>query len=147
LIDLTQEAGHVGFFHYEFKGDGMSWTPGQCKLFGIDALPQAKLADWFARVAPGDRDRVELEFWTACALRRETVTIEYCVTRPDGSSRWLSSRLMLQYDTDGSAARYIGVTVDMTEQRKADRTRARLPSGHWRRARKPRRQAGPRTSS
>jgi signal transduction histidine kinase len=124
LIDLTQEAGHVGFFHYEFKGDDMSWTPGQCRLFDVDELPQATLADWFSRVAAGDRDRVELEFWTACALRRETVTIEYCFTRSDGSSRWLSSRLMLQYDPDGSAARFIGVTVDMTEQREADRARA-----------------------
>lgn len=123
---LAQEVGHVGFFHYLFDADRLSWTPGQCKLFGIEALPVGRLADWLGRVAGEDRERVEREFWTACALRREKETLNYGVRRPDGSLRWLSSRVMLQYDASGRAAQLVGVTLDVTDQVSTERERAQL---------------------
>jgi PAS domain S-box-containing protein len=126
LIALAQEAGHVGFFHYQFAFDQLAWTPGQFKLFGLDDGRAGGLADWFARIDAADRDRVEREFWTACALRRETETFEYCVTRPDGTARWLSSRVILRFDAQGSAEEMTGVTVDMTDQQEAERQRSLL---------------------
>jgi PAS domain S-box-containing protein len=126
LMALAQEAGHVGFFHYQFGPDQLAWTPGQFKLFGVESLGEGRLADWLSRVDTADRDRVEREFWTACALRREKETFEYCVTRPDGTARWLSSRVMLRFDRHGSADQMTGVTVDMTDQKEAERQRALL---------------------
>jgi signal transduction histidine kinase len=126
LMQLAQEAGHVGFFHYWFSTDALTWTPGQCKLFGIDTLPPGGLQLWYDRMDTADRDRVEREFWTACVLRREKETLEYCVAQPDGSSRWLSSRILLRYDGEGRAAQMIGVTVDMTDQKQSERERAQL---------------------
>jgi signal transduction histidine kinase len=126
LVELAQEAGRVGFFHYDFVSDRLSWTPGQCKLFGVAALRRGTLQDWFSRVAPEDRDRVEREFWTACALLREKETLQYCVMRPDGSSHWFSSRIVLRYDACDRAVEMTGVTVDMSEERRAERERAQL---------------------
>ena len=126
LMDLAQEAGHVGFLHYQFAGDRMAWTPGQCKLFGIAELDGSGLQAWFARIDENDRSRIEREFWTACALRRDKETLEYLVTRPDGSTHWLSSRVILNYDADGLAAQMIGVTVDMTEQQATEKARAQM---------------------
>jgi PAS domain S-box-containing protein len=126
LMEVAQEAGHVGFFHYEFNTDRLAWTPGQCKLFGIAQLPGEGLRQWFELIAAEDRNRVEREFWTACALRRDKETIEYCVTRPDATSRWLSSRLLLHYDAEGRAAQLTGMTLDMTEHRQLERERAQL---------------------
>ena len=126
LMELAQEAGHVGFFHYKFDTDRLAWTPGQCKLFGLEELREGGLRDWFDHIDAEDRDRVEREFWTACALRREKETLEYCVGRPDGNSHWLSSRVMLHYDVEGRASQMTGVTVDMTDQRERERERAQL---------------------
>jgi signal transduction histidine kinase len=126
LMELAQEAGHVGFFNYQFAAGRLAWTPGQCRLFGIDALPEGGLRRWYDRIDPADRDRVEREFWTACALRRDKATLEYCVLRADGSSRWLSSRITLRYDSEGRAEQMVGVTVDMTVQKQAERERVQL---------------------
>jgi PAS domain S-box-containing protein len=126
LMELAQEAGHVGFFHYQFAPDQLAWTPGQFRLFGIESLGVGRLQEWFSRIDEADRSRVEREFWTACALRREKETFEYCVTRPDGSSRWLSSRVMLRFDAQGHADQMTGVTVDMTDQKEGERQRAQL---------------------
>lgn len=126
LMELAQEAGHVGFFHYRPAADELVWTPGQCKLFGIEALQGSGIAQWFGRIEAGDRARVEREFWTACALRREKETLEYCAVQPDGRSRWLSSRILLQYDTAGGVVQVTGVTVDMSDHREAELQRAQL---------------------
>ncbi|MDQ6881759.1 MAG: ATP-binding protein, partial [Pseudomonadota bacterium] len=126
LMELAQEAGHVGFLHYQFAGDQLAWTPGQFKLFGIDSLGSGGLADWFRHIDGGDRERIEREFWTACALRREKETLEYLVVRPDGTSRWLSSRVMLRYDGEGRAHQMTGVTVDMSDHQEAERQRTLL---------------------
>jgi len=126
LVELAQEAGHVGFFHYDFGADSMSWTAGQCKLFGMAALGRGRLEDWFSRIDAEDRDRVEREFWTACALHREKETIQYCVKHPDGSSRWISSRIVLRYEASGHPQEMTGVSVDMSEERRAERERALL---------------------
>jgi signal transduction histidine kinase/CheY-like chemotaxis protein len=126
LMELAQEAGRVGFFHYDFAADRLAWTPGQCKLFGVTQLPDGALRNWFEHIAEQDRGRVEREFWTACALRREKETIEYCVPQAGGGERWLSSRLMLHYDADGRAAKLTGITVDMSEHRQLERERAQL---------------------
>ena len=126
LMELAQDAGNVGFFHYQFAADRLTWTPGQCKLFGLEELRDGGLRDWFDRIDSADRDRIEREFWTACALRREKETLEYCAGRPDGSARWLSSRIMLNYDAEGRALQMTGVTVDMTDQRERERERTQL---------------------
>jgi signal transduction histidine kinase len=126
LMELAQEAGHVGFFHYRFQEDQLVWTPGQCKLFGLEASDGSPLATWFDRIAEEDRTRVEREFWTACALRRDTATLEYGTLRPDGRRRWLSSRLLLRYGEDGVPRQMTGVTVDMSDQREAELQRAQL---------------------
>jgi signal transduction histidine kinase/CheY-like chemotaxis protein len=126
LMELAQEAGHVGFFHYEFASDRLAWSPGQCKLFGLTELQDGALRHWFERIDGDDRDRVEREFWTACALRREKETLEYCVPQQDGGERWLSSRLMLHYDAEGRASQMTGMTVDMSDQKKSELERAQL---------------------
>ena len=125
LMELAQEAGRVGFFHYDFAADRLAWTPGQCKLFDATPPPDAGLRHWFERIEAEDRDRVEREFWTACALRREKESIEYRVPRAGGGVRWLSSRLMLHY-TDDRAVQLTGITLDMTEHKQLELERARL---------------------
>lgn len=126
LIDLAQEAGRVGFFHYRFEADHLTWTPAHCQLFGIASLEPPHLARWFELMAPSEREANERDFWTACALRRQTQTLEYDVLRPGGDRRWLSSRVLLRYGPDGKPEQMTGFTVDMTDQREAELHRAEL---------------------
>ena len=127
IIDLAQETGHVGFMHHDFAQDRMLWSPGLCKLFCLTA-PEAAMPmrRWFDLIHPADRERVERELWSACALRHETQTIEYCVSGGEQSPRWLSSRLAFSFDDDGHAVQMTGVTVDMTDHREAELQRAEL---------------------
>ena len=131
LMDLAQEAGHVGFFHYRFDTGQLTWTPGQAKLFGIDApasLDPGSLDEWVRRIDPADRARVEATLRALLGAGGERETLEYRVLLAGGSARWLSSRVLLVSHA-GEPQRpqqMIGVTVDMTEQYEAERERAAL---------------------
>ena len=127
LVDLAQEAGHVGFFHYRFDEAALAWTAGQAMLFGIDERPLGgSLRDWGERIDPADRGRVEATLGELFEAQAEKATLEFRVTLPDGAARWLSSRVLMSYGPGGVPQQMIGITVDMTDQKEAERERAAL---------------------
>jgi signal transduction histidine kinase len=127
LIDLAQEAGHVGFFHYQFEHDMLSWSPGQAKLFGIDPQPnESTLSDWVRHINAQDRGRIEQTLRSMFAAAEERETLEYRVTLPNGETRWLSSRLLVIYAGDRQPRQLTGVSVDVTDEKQAQRERAAL---------------------
>jgi len=127
LIELAQEAGHVGFFHYRFDADALHWSPGQAKLFGIGLQQEdTSLGDWLRPIDTDDRARVEQTLQALFASRRERETLEYRVTPPGGPTRWLSSRVLVVYGPDRRPQQMIGVSVDVTDEKQAQRERAAL---------------------
>lgn len=112
----------VGFIDYRFATDSFTWRRGLRKLFGIELAPRGGIQEWYARIREADRARIERELWTACALRRPNVTLDYGVALASGRDRFLCSRISLAYCADGHPKRMLGVTVDVTD-RQLDSTR------------------------
>lgn len=125
LIELAQDAGHVGFFSYDFGSDVLTWSPGQARLFGL-AASTVSLAQWVQRLDADHRVHVEERLRRMVALQQERETLDYRITLADGTARWLSSRVVMRYAEGGRAQQMIGVTVDMTEQKEVERERASL---------------------
>jgi PAS domain S-box-containing protein len=127
LVDLAQEAGHVGFFHYHVGTDTASWTSGHAKLFGLRSKRvEGPLSEWIERIPPEDRPGVRQALARLLRQRAERLTLEFRVALPDGHTRWLSSRVLVTYAEDGRPLQAIGITVDMTEQQAAEQERAAL---------------------
>ena len=108
-MELAQEAGHVGFFHYQFAGDRLAWTPGQCKLFDATPLAGCGAAPLVRQHRAGRPRPRRARVLDRLRVRREKESIDYRVPHAD-DARWLSSRLMLHFDAEGRAAQMIGVT-------------------------------------
>lgn len=131
LVDLAQEAGHVGFFQYRFADDQLNWTEGQANLFGLGheaaaRRPDGGFRDWGRLIDPQDRERVEQTLRGVFERGQEKETVEYRVHLPDGGTRWVSSRVLVTYGPDGRPEQMVGVSVDMTDEKLAERERARL---------------------
>ena len=127
LVDLAQEAGHVGFFHYHVATDALAWTPGLSKLLKLaDNQTTKSLFDWARFIGEGGRERIERELHKAIAARQEKETFNYSVQLEDETELWLSSRIQLIYGDAGQPQHIIGVTVDLTEHKAAERERLAL---------------------
>lgn len=125
LIDLAQEAGNVGFFHYQFASDSLAWTPGLSRLFGMEAVArESTLNDFLAYIVAPDRERTENALRRACERLQEKEELEFRIVPPDGERRWLTSRIMVTYGNDGQPLEMTGITLDTNDQKEAERGRA-----------------------
>lgn len=122
LIDLAQEAGHVGFLEYTFEDDALVCTAGLRQLLHApQGAPLGCLRDWLNLVQPQDVPLLRNALAQAVAERAERASFDYRVggAHPQGPMRWLSCRLLLHYDTAGRPKYATGTTVDATEQKEA----------------------------
>lgn len=130
LVDLAQEAGRVGFFHYHLQGDVLHWSEGQASLFGLgddapERQPGSTLRRWIRRIEREDRLRLVRRLRHMLAVGQQKDTLEYRVQLPNQSTRWLSSRVLVVHGPAGRPEQLIGVSVDMTDEKLAQRERAR----------------------
>ncbi|MDQ7990683.1 MAG: ATP-binding protein [Candidatus Dactylopiibacterium sp.] len=124
LIDLAQESGQVGFFHYQPVERKLSWTPGQARLFGFgEGQAPAGLAAWTRHIARASWFAVARPLLRACRAGRDGERVDYCIFVGEGETRWLSTRVRLLYGPEGEPRHLIGVSLDMTEQKNAERER------------------------
>jgi signal transduction histidine kinase len=129
LIDLAQEAGEIGFFRIDTRS--ATWTPAQARLLGLGSAPTARpsderLDDLLERIHPDDRGGVERALKAMVAATREREALEFRVVLPDGTTRWLSSRVLMTYASDGRPQQLVGATLNVSEQKAVELERESL---------------------
>jgi diguanylate cyclase (GGDEF)-like protein/PAS domain S-box-containing protein len=86
------------------------------KVYGI---PQQAFLDdpelWFKTIHPDDKLRVQAS--TAQIFQLGKTEIEYRIIRADGQERWLSDRMYVVYDEDGTPSELSGVVYDISERK------------------------------
>jgi two-component system cell cycle sensor histidine kinase/response regulator CckA len=75
---------------------------------------------WFARVHPGDRERVATDLRAAVARGDQRWNSEFRFRLGDGEHVVVSSRAFIVPDSRGVPLRVIGALQDLTEQRRSD---------------------------
>ncbi len=118
-LRLALEAAGMACWDRDAEG-GEARSPGMPGLFGLPPEDiSAPRARYRALVHPDDR----------AALRKadrrllaggDGYAVEYRVVRPDGAVRWLRDRGEAVRDANGRNLRAIGVTQDVTDQKRAE---------------------------
>lgn len=89
------------------------------KLYGVSQ--KAFMDDpelWFKMIHGADKSLVQET--TNQIFKRGKTEIEYRIVRSDGIVRWLSDRMYVVYDENGSASELVGIVYDITEQKLAE---------------------------
>jgi PAS domain S-box-containing protein len=124
MVELAQQAGEVGFFDYRFADDTVTWTTGLSKLLGepLSAF-EGSWADWLGHVEPADAVQVQERIDEAICSQTPDIRFEFRTLHANNTIRWLSSRCVLMYNEAGAPAHLIGVVLDVTDQKQAERER------------------------
>jgi PAS domain S-box-containing protein len=119
LLDLAQEAGHLGLFEWLVQAGTVRLSPKFLLLYGLpefDGLYQTWLKCIFREDIPRLTDLMDNAF----AEKARHSHAEFRIVRPcDGGLRWMEARNVIFYDAEGRAVRVVGVNVDVTERKRA----------------------------
>jgi PAS domain S-box-containing protein len=114
--------GQLMFFKVDFGSDHVESSAELQELFGYEPTPEGLLLQvFFDRIHEDDRPAV---VETVDRLRAEQIgaqsRVDYRIVRPDGQTRWLSSRMETVAGPPNAAPVLTGVTLDVTDLRQSE---------------------------
>jgi len=119
LLDLAQEAGHLGLFEWQVQAGTLRLSPKFLSLYGLTEF-DGRYEAWLKCIFREDVPRIVDLFDNAFEERAGRSEAEFRITRPtDGALRWIEARSLIFYDADGRPVRVVGVNVDVTERKRA----------------------------
>ncbi|MBI5386313.1 MAG: PAS domain S-box protein [Verrucomicrobia bacterium] len=123
---LAQRIGHIGSWEMDVATQALEWSAETFRIFGCQPETfKLNVPAFFELVHPDDRERVQRASDESLRTGCE-VEVEHRVVRPDGSERVVFERAQVLHDAAGRPFRMVGTVQDVTEQKRAEETRARL---------------------
>ncbi|MBX3225592.1 MAG: EAL domain-containing protein, partial [Labilithrix sp.] len=108
-----------GLWDWDLRANGIFYSPRWRSMLGLaEHELGSKPEDWFSRVHPDDRERVERAF--APALATDQISAEYRILHRDGQYRWMLCRGVLVRDEGGVPYRAAGSQTDITDRKMAE---------------------------
>ncbi len=118
-LSLTADAAGAMLWNLDV-GSGHIWTTEKAKeFFGFAPDSDLSLESFLSIVHPEDREHL-LRAAEMTMQSGSDNNVEYRVMRPDGGIRWILSQGRPYAETPGSAARLMGVSVDITGRKEAE---------------------------
>lgn len=125
-LQLALTIGRMGTWDWDIQMNKLNWSDGQFSIMGLqpnECEPSYEL--WAKSVHPDDVAEAELALQQAM-LERTEYHHEYRTLWADGSIHWTEARGQFSYNAQGQATRMIGVLIDITERKQAERDREQL---------------------
>jgi PAS domain S-box-containing protein len=118
--NLALAAGHMGSWDWDLVNGDCMWDEGQHRIFGVEPDSfRVTLDSVRALIEPEDWDRLQSTL-TAFAAGEQAYQTEFRVVRPDGERRWCIGTASATVDEHGRMVRVSGVTVDITDRKRAE---------------------------
>ncbi len=119
-LRLALSFGKMGVWECDLKARTVRWSPELEAVHGLppggfDGSPDSVLSV----VHPDDQDGLRKAFWNG--VHSGTLAHEFRIVWPDGSVHFLYSRGKIICDEQGEPATMLGISVDITEQKRAAR--------------------------
>lgn len=124
-LRLAVDTGKLGVWEMDVGSRTLTGSDRCRAIYGRGAEEDFSFATFRRSLHPDDRERVAEAMERAIADREEC-DIEYRVRWPDGAERWVLMRGQASYAEDGSPRRMVGVSLDITSRKEAEREQIRL---------------------
>jgi PAS domain S-box-containing protein len=125
-LQLVHEAGGLGLWELDLRTLRLECSEGCKTNFGLPS--EAELSSYEglrALIHPEDRPSMQAAVERAIA-QREDYAAEYRVPSQDGKVRWVVARGRVDFAEDGTPVMMRGITLDITELKRAEQDREQL---------------------
>lgn len=121
LRQALNAAGMVGTFAWDVQSDTFYSDARFAEMYSVDPSKGEKgtpLAEYLAGIHPEDVERIAKAV-NHTVTTREKYAQEYRLVKKDENVRWVEARGECLYREDGQPDRFVGVVVDVTNQKNA----------------------------
>jgi PAS domain S-box-containing protein len=126
-LELARQGANLGIWDWDVATGTLSWSAHQWFLHGLEPLADGPTPElWRQSLHPSDRQRLVEGLAAALKSSNDPFATEYSVVLADGSIRRLHARGQVIRNADGSAARVVGINMDVTARYEAESSRDRL---------------------
>ena len=116
---IALSAGDMGSWEVDLVSGHVEWDDGPYRIFGVDrATFEPTVERIEALIHPEDREKNAVA--TIVAAGESRFQVEFRIIRPSGEVRWCYGAGVISRDAEGNAVRLTGVTVDITERKRAE---------------------------
>jgi signal transduction histidine kinase len=125
LLALAEEIGRGGVIDWQVQTGIVRLSDHARAMYGIDRF-DGRYESWITTVHPDDVAKVRDTIAQAFREHSREFELDLRIVRPnDNEPRWILVRRLVFYDAAGKPVRVVGVSVDVTEQKRAaDQLRA-----------------------
>ncbi len=113
MVNMALRAGRSGAWELNLETGRVFWTEECCRLFGQEPHFAPTLNAFYALIHPEDRAVVQ----HAIEHCSPTFSIPFRIVLPDGI-HWMERRGEVIYDSAGKPVRIVGITSDISEQKR-----------------------------
>jgi PAS domain S-box-containing protein len=116
---IALSAGDMGSWEVDLVTGHIEWDEGPYRIFGVDPAhfePTVERIE--AMMHPDDRKKSSVA--DLVALGGSRFQVEFRLVRPSGEVRWCYGAGIILRDAAGKAVRMNGVTVDITDRKRAE---------------------------
>src|SRR5215212_2402092 len=120
-LQLALNAGHIGTWAWDIARNRVIADANLAQMFSVrpdEAANGAPVERFVNAVHPEDRPRVEA-ILAEVVQRGGEYDVEHRLVQKDGSVRWITARGRCDHDEQGRPIRFTGVTVDITDLKRA----------------------------
>ncbi len=117
--ELAARGSNDGLWDWNLLTNRVYYSPRWNELLGMTSIGDSP-EDWFARIHPEDRSRVETELQEHLGDASPHLQTELRLRHNDGHYRWMLCRGMAVRNENGNAHRIAGSLRDITDSKFAD---------------------------
>jgi PAS domain S-box-containing protein len=124
-LRMAMDVAEIAAWEWDVKTGKMTWSTDPEALFGFPSGSFGDNLRIFTALHSEDKERVEAAVDEAISTG-SMYECEYRAVRPDGVIVWITERGRVLQGEDGSVEKLVGVSRDVSAQRRAERERERL---------------------
>jgi len=118
-LDLAIKASELGTFYCDMPLERIIWNDKCNEHFWLPPGSEVDFALFYSIIHPDDRQKTR-QAVEACVFERKGYDIEHRTVALDGRTRWVRAIGNCFYDEANKPTRFDGITIDITDQKKAE---------------------------
>ncbi len=119
ILALAEQIGRIGVIDWQVEAGTVRLSPSARAMYGLTEF-DGRYDSWIATVHREDQIRLRATIQNALAAKQREFELDFRIVRPnDNELRWILARRLVFYDEGGKPVRVVGVSIDVTDQKRA----------------------------